>query len=285
MITYAPPATMPLIRTPGVQHRSEDYGLDAETIGLLWRMEERHFWHRARNAWILRALRQVGLLPPTSVLEVGCGSGAVAWSLHAAGYDVTGIDTAEPLVIKAHERCAGATFVVGDVASFSSPKAFAAVAFFDVLEHLSDPESMIRSCRHLVAPGSILIATVPAQAALHTVVDDLSGHKRRYERGELAALFSRVGLTDVQERGIFRLTSVFQKRLRRDDSSRDASSLSEEERRAIWRRNFRIPPAIINGGFEALCALERTVGFDLARDRAGASLIATGRFPENTVSA
>src|SRR5262245_33008988 len=110
---------MPLFVT-GVVHQHDDYGLNEEALELLWRMEDRHFWHHARNRWIAAALRHAGVLPPAKILEVGCGSGAVATFLHAAGYRVTGVDTAEPQVRKAHARCSEATFIVGDVAELDA---------------------------------------------------------------------------------------------------------------------------------------------------------------------
>ena len=61
---------------------------------------------------------QRGVTPPATLLEVGCGSGAVAGFLHGRGYAVTGIDTAAPLVKKASERFPDANFIVGDVGRF-----------------------------------------------------------------------------------------------------------------------------------------------------------------------
>jgi SAM-dependent methyltransferase len=268
---------MPLIKTP-VTHIDDDFGLSTDEIALLWRMEERHFWHRARNRWIARALADAGVAPPAPLLEVGCGSGAVACELHARGYKVTGIDTAAALVEKAYQRCPEATFIVGDVGQLDEGP-FAAIGLFDVLEHLGDPLAMLRTCMQRAQPGTVFAVTVPAQRALHTVIDDLSGHKRRFEAGELGALLGAAGLVDVSERGIFRLMVPMQKAARRGAMGRDASSLDEAERRALWQANFRVPPWPLNPLLGALCDVERGLGFGGARGRAGASLLATARVP------
>jgi SAM-dependent methyltransferase len=268
---------MPLTVTT-VEHRLEDFGLPADAIELLWRMEELHFWHHSRNRWIERALRENGVIPPATILEVGCGSGAVATHLATSGYQVTGIDTAAPLVHKAHARCPSATFVIGDVTKLDAAP-FDAIGLFDVLEHLDNPSAILGECGRLARPGALLVTTVPAQRALHTVIDDLSGHKRRYEVGELAALLAGAGLQDVDERGIFRLTVPMQKMLRRNAGHRDVSGLDDQEKRALWEANFRIPPRPLNWALRWLCALERGLGYSLARRRSGASLLATGRFP------
>jgi len=268
---------MPLTITK-TEHRSEDYGLASDEIELLWRMEERHFWHRARNRWIEKALRTAGVRPPAAVLEVGCGSGAVAAYLHSRGYRMTGIDTAAPLVTKAHERCPDASLIVGDVASVDIGL-FDCIGLFDVLEHLDDPLEMLAACRRHANPGALFAATVPAQRALHTVIDDLSGHKKRYETGELAALFTAAGLREVEERGIFRSTVPMQRGLRRHAAGQRAEQLSEDERRALWVKNFQVPVAPVNLALSAMCAIERIFGFGSARDRAGATLLTTGRLP------
>jgi ubiquinone/menaquinone biosynthesis C-methylase UbiE len=55
------------------------------------------------------------------MLEVGSGSGGVATAMVEAGYAVTGVDTAEPLVREAHDRCPDGRFVVAEVANLPSP--------------------------------------------------------------------------------------------------------------------------------------------------------------------
>jgi SAM-dependent methyltransferase len=268
---------MPLTITE-TEHRRADFDLATDELELLWRMEERHFWTRARNRWIEKALRAVAVTPPATVLEVGCGSGAVAAYLHGRGYRVTGVDTAAPLVEKAHQRCPDALFIAGDVAR-QSLGSFDCIGLFDVLEHLDDPLAMLDACRRHARPGTVFAATVPAQRALHSVIDDLSGHKKRFETGELAALLAAAGLGDIEERGIFRSTVPMQRALRRSAHQRSAAQLSDDERRALWVRNFQIPIAPVNFALGAICAIERAAGFGWARNRAGASLLATGRLP------
>jgi 2-polyprenyl-3-methyl-5-hydroxy-6-metoxy-1,4-benzoquinol methylase len=271
---------MPIHTIDGTQHRSEDFGLSSRAIELLWKMEERHFWHKARNRWIHRALKAGGVRSRAAILEVGCGSGAVSTFLHSRGYDVTGIDTAASLVRKAHERCAAATFIVGDISKVPASRLFDVVGLFDVLEHLDRPEDLLRACFPHARPGSLFIATVPAQRVLHTVIDDLSGHKRRFEAGELAALFGRVGLREIEERAIFRLTAAFQSYARRSAAGiQTASTLTAEAVESLWIDNFTIPSAPVNWVLESLCAVERCLAFDRAKNRQGASLLAIGRYP------
>lgn len=271
---------MTLIRLAGAQHRDEDFSLAPEVVEALWRMEEHHFWHRARNGWILDALASFGATPPCSVLEVGCGSGAVATALQHAGYQVTGVDTAEHLAEKAAQRSPDSTFVVGDVALLpeSCRGPFAVIGFFDVLEHLDDPEALLRSALQFAAPGALLIATVPALRSLYSVVDELSGHKRRYERGELSALFESVGVREVVEHGIFSATLPLQRLAR---STRQVDTSDPARRVAIMRHALRVPALPVNAALGLVARAERWLGLQSARGRAGATILGVGRVVQN----
>jgi len=268
---------MTIIRLPGTQHREQDFSLSPEVVGRLWEMEQRHFWHRARNAWILDALRAGGVLPPARILDVGCGSGAVARALAASGYTVTGVDTAEHLVLKAHERCPNCLFVVGDVGGlpegFRGP--FDAVGFFDVLEHLEAPSDLLKAALQWAVPGALCIATVPALRSLHSLVDDLSGHKLRYERGEMASLFQAAGVENTVEYGIFASTLRLQRWERR--TSETTATVSPSRRERVMKRALRVPPFPVNTLLSWLVGAERRRGLEAARNRVGATILAVGR--------
>jgi SAM-dependent methyltransferase len=240
-------------------------------------MEERHFWHLARNAWILRGLRRYGVQPPDSFLEIGCGSGVVARGLQQAGYQVTGVDTAEPLARKAAERCPSARFVVAELDAipeqYQGP--YAALGFFDVLEHLSDPARLLREALRFSQPGTLLIATVPAMQSAYSIIDELSGHKRRFDPGQASRLFEEVGLVDVAEYGIFRTTHIFQRMVRSWLPTR--SPMDRGDGDEIMLRHFRTPPRPVNAAMGLLCGLERGIGLGMARNQSGGSLLVVGR--------
>jgi SAM-dependent methyltransferase len=277
-----------LIITPDFQHRDADFELDPDVMRALWRMEELHFWHAARNRWIRRGLEAYGLRPPARILDVGCGSGAVAGMLQSHGYTVVGIDTGEVLVRKADERYPQATFVAGEIQRLAPELGpFDAVGFFDVLEHLDDPGVLVRSALAHARPGALVVATVPALMELYSTIDVLSGHKRRYEPGELKRAFLDQGLVGVEEHAIFRLLHMVL-RARRKARTREGAAqgttagrrpVDPSTRRKLLIDDARIPIFPLNSLLDLACALEERVAFRRSKDKVGPTLLVVGRKP------
>jgi 2-polyprenyl-3-methyl-5-hydroxy-6-metoxy-1,4-benzoquinol methylase len=98
-----------------------------------------------------------------SILDVGCGEGALGASLKEAGAaHVAGIELDTGAANVAGERLD--TFVHGDVGSVALPfehEQFDYVIFADVLEHLSDPDRVLTRMLPLVRPGGRVVVSVP----------------------------------------------------------------------------------------------------------------------------
>ena len=88
---------------------------------------------------------------------------ALSVVLSRAGYQVTGVDTADHLAAKAHERSPSSTFVVGDVSKLppGHDGPFQIVGFFDVLEHLDELINLL--CYGGAVAGSVLAGYLLAQ--------------------------------------------------------------------------------------------------------------------------
>jgi 2-polyprenyl-3-methyl-5-hydroxy-6-metoxy-1,4-benzoquinol methylase len=97
------------------------------------------------------------------VLDVGCDTGYLGEVLSALGNKVWGFEISEETAALARERlidCAVGDLENTDLAEVFEPHSFDVVIFGDVLEHLRDPLSVLRSSRRLLAPGgSVLIST------------------------------------------------------------------------------------------------------------------------------
>jgi len=94
-----------------------------------------------------------------TVLDVGCGGGILSESMAGTGAQVTGIDLGEkPLqVAKLHLLESGKQVEYRKIAveAFAAerPASFDTVTCMEMLEHVPDPQSIVRACAQLVRPG------------------------------------------------------------------------------------------------------------------------------------
>ncbi len=166
----------------------------------------RHFWFRARNALLDRALRDArscGLLPAGStILEVGCGTGLVVAGLRRAGHDVIGAELGHPVPV-----AEAAPFMrTGTRAQDLDPATRArvrALLFLDVIEHVPDDADLLRDTLAAFPNCTCVIVTVPARPEVWSSHDTYYGHFRRYTPGSLTGALRDAGLRPVVIRSMF----------------------------------------------------------------------------------
>ena len=244
---------------------------DPELLRMLEASQASHFWFPARNRQILQFLQRDGIAPPARILEVGCGTGTVLGGLARAGYRMKGVEMHPELAGRA--AAANPSVPIYSLNLFTAPEelardgGFDAVALFDVVEHLADPEPVLRACAALLAPGGRLVGTLPALAALWSDYDRFAGHRLRYDRRSLYALFERAGLPRPRAAYFFQclLPGMLLRRLlvgrRREGAG------GEAERRSAQHRALDAPPRLVNAAFAAACAAERLLRRALPLDR------------------
>lgn len=104
-------------------------------------------------------------------LDVGCGNGIqMTFPLGAQGYTVLGIDMHEPSIeyAKSQNVFPNVKFLKGDVyviarphAEAISPSKFDIIILSDILEHLENPEKLLRDCKNLLADSGIILVSIP----------------------------------------------------------------------------------------------------------------------------
>jgi 2-polyprenyl-6-hydroxyphenyl methylase/3-demethylubiquinone-9 3-methyltransferase len=151
-----------------------------------------------------------------TALDVGCGAGLLAEPLARLGAHVTGIDAA-PELIEAARTHAGQSglairYVAGEVGSLEGR--FDLVTALEVVEHVADPASFVRSLADKLAPGGLLLMSTPNRTGLSKLLTiTLAEGTGRIPRGthdfdqflapeQLTALLADAGLQVTATRGI-----------------------------------------------------------------------------------
>ncbi len=155
-------------------------------------------YHDGCNPALLRAV------PATArrILDVGCASGRFGAALKAGRPDrvVCGVESRPEVAARAATRL-DAVYAL-DVEAAEVPEEagpFDCIAYGDVLEHLRDPESVLRRHRRLLAAGGRVVASVP-NAQHHTLVAALLTGDFQY---------TDAGLLDRTHLRFFTLSTAF----------------------------------------------------------------------------
>ncbi|MGH8892333.1 MAG: methyltransferase domain-containing protein [Actinomycetes bacterium] len=145
------------------------------------------------------------LLPPPDrslrVLEVGCGQGGFGARL-AQSYEYLGVepDATSSGVARRRLADAGGRGEVrhGDLSVVTPDESFDLVCAFEVIEHIEDDHSALRSWADRLRPGGSVLLSTPAWQKRFGAADEMVGHFRRYDPPVLRALLSAAGLVNVE---------------------------------------------------------------------------------------
>jgi 2-polyprenyl-3-methyl-5-hydroxy-6-metoxy-1,4-benzoquinol methylase len=163
---------------------------------------QQHWWWRAREKLILKTLRAHE--PPGGwkrILDVGCGDGLLFDHLEPFG-DVEGVESSAASVSE-HGPHRSQIHVCPFDENFQPGKQFGLILMLDVLEHLADPAAALRRALALLAPGGMLLITVPAFMAAWTNHDVVNEHVTRYTRQSFRVVAREAGVEVLTERYFF----------------------------------------------------------------------------------
>jgi len=127
--------------------RSPDAGLAGALRRLAWRAEIRPLKHLLR--------------PGVRVLELGCGTGTFLAELQRRfSIDAAGLERTHVAADQARAR--GVRVIEGTLDDAGIPAgAFDVVFMHHVLEHVPDPRGLLAATRRILAPGGVLLMTLP----------------------------------------------------------------------------------------------------------------------------
>jgi SAM-dependent methyltransferase len=228
---------------------------DPHYFDTLDRVEHRHFWFVARRAIVLQTLRRaVPDLEHRRLFDIGCGSGGLLEYLSGQGVAVAGGCDAYPESLDLVRRRVAAPLVLVDEGRLPPlGPGHSLLGLFDVLEHLDDDRGMLRFLHAALAPGGVLVLTVPAHPFLFDERDELACHRRRYRRRELREKLEGAGFA------VRRMTHFGASLVPPLVALHALTRLVPESRRRSRERQeleFRVVP-VVNELLRAALALER----------------------------
>jgi 2-polyprenyl-6-hydroxyphenyl methylase/3-demethylubiquinone-9 3-methyltransferase len=158
------------------------------------------------------------------VLDLGCGNGSFTAKLHAAGYDVTGLDHSHSGVALARREHPGIPFDRHDLHD-ELPEAhrrrYDAVVAVEVIEHLLLPRRLMSAATAALREGGMLLVTTPYHGYLKNLALALAGkfdehwaplrdygHVKFFSRATLTQLFEEFGYGDVRYRSAGRIPAL-----------------------------------------------------------------------------
>jgi SAM-dependent methyltransferase len=171
-----------------------DAGMPEQMLTETLEQVRRHPWWHARSKLALAVLRRHGILPPASVIDIGCGWGVNLSALENGGYATTGLDISRQIL----ERIDGPNRHLIE-ADMNHPlplptRTFEALFALDVIEHVDDDVQVIYRCAQLLRTGGLAVVSVPARPDLFSEFDSIQGHRRRYLPERLEQAFAGSGL-------------------------------------------------------------------------------------------
>jgi SAM-dependent methyltransferase len=162
-----------------------------------------------RRDWLLERVRS-----GETVLDVGCGDGAFAAELLAAGCDVVGVDIDPEAIERARRRAPGARFALwAPRAELPLPDAAVDVVWAgEVIEHVAELAPWLSELRRVLRGGGRILLSTPyhgrtknaaiALLAFERHFDPQGEHVRFFTRRSLAALLGGFGFERTQMRSI-----------------------------------------------------------------------------------
>ena len=164
----------------------------------MYRLEDTYWWFVGRHRLVegliaARYGRGGAQAKPLSILDVGCGTGAMSARLAKWGTVVSA--DYSPLALEFSRR-RGLTHLLGADAMRLplGSECFDLITVMDVLEHLQDDQAALCEFFRVLKPGGRLIATIPAYPHLWSEHDIALMHHRRYTRAQFGERVQKAGM-------------------------------------------------------------------------------------------
>jgi methionine biosynthesis protein MetW len=139
--------------------------------------------------------------PGGHLLDVGCGNGAFLSKMQQLKWIVQGIEIDEKAATVAREKGLNVQCLTLEEANFEK-NYFDVIVLSHVIEHVYDPESLLRQCHKILKPGGKIVVTTPNFKSLgHRIY---KGFWRGLEVPRHLMVFSKNNLRDCSVKAGFK---------------------------------------------------------------------------------
>jgi 2-polyprenyl-6-hydroxyphenyl methylase/3-demethylubiquinone-9 3-methyltransferase len=173
------------------------------------------------NPLRLNYIDQHAPLKGKKIIDIGCGGGILSETMDKAGGQVTGLDMSKQAIqvakLHQHESGTHVDYFVSTAEDFAikHPGEFDVITCLEMLEHVPDPSSIVKSCAELVKPGgsvffstlnrnikSYLFAIIGAEYVLNIIPKNTHDYAKFIRPSELSAWARKYGLTINNMKGL-----------------------------------------------------------------------------------
>lgn len=170
--------------------------MDTKLYDLFYSLEDSHWWFQGRKDLVLSLAERYRPRFQPRILDVGCGTGGMLAHFSRLGPSI-GLDMARESAYYCGKRSLEMVLGSGIALPFRTGS-FDIVAALDVIEHVDEDQALLHEMQRVLAPGGVLLLTVPAFQFLWSSHDDLNHHRRRYVRQGLACQINAAGFTPLK---------------------------------------------------------------------------------------
>lgn len=172
---------------------------------------------RLKRATAALYVEAIGPPPASSslLLELGCGNGDFLLEASAKGWQVEGLEFSRAAADIANARlgCAAVRVGTADNATLQSAQ-YDCVVLFDVLEHVRDPQALVRNIQHSLRPGGMIAIVTPSLDSWSRRllgrywVEYKTEHLTYFSSGALRTALAQAGFTGIQLLSNYKILSA-----------------------------------------------------------------------------